>query len=88
MSDDGLQHYRLKRDIEIIVIDGARGFGNEYLLLAGPLRESKRKVKAVDAIVCNEKKVIDGSYLMKYKSYYIINLKTKKKIRNVKNLKI
>ncbi|MCX7191341.1 MAG: tetraacyldisaccharide 4'-kinase [Candidatus Methylopumilus sp.] len=80
LSDDGMQHYRLKRDMEILVIDGTRRFGNGYLLPAGPLRESKRKMKAVDAIVCNEKKVIDGSYLMKYKSYFLINLKTKKKI--------
>ena len=80
LSDDGLQHYRLKRDIEILVIDGTRGFGNGYPLPAGPLREPKWKLKAVDAIVCNGKKVIDGSYLMKYKSYYLINLKTKKKI--------
>ena len=80
LSDDGLQHYRLKRDIEILVIDGTRGFGNGYLLPAGPLRESKQKVKAVDAIVCNGKKVIDDSYLMKYKSDFLINLKTKKKI--------
>ena len=80
LSDDGIQHYRLKRDMEILVIDGTRKFGNGYLLPAGPLRESKRKLKAVDAIVCNEKKVIDGSYLMKYKSYFLINLKTKKKI--------
>ncbi|WP_422679625.1 tetraacyldisaccharide 4'-kinase [Candidatus Methylopumilus universalis] len=80
LSDDGMQHYRLKRDMEILVIDGTRRFGNGYLLPAGPLRESKRKLKAVDAIVCNEKKVIDGSYLMKYKSYFLINLKTKKKI--------
>ncbi|WP_162197755.1 tetraacyldisaccharide 4'-kinase [Candidatus Methylopumilus planktonicus] len=80
LSDDGMQHYRLRRDMEILVIDGTRRFGNGYLLPAGPLREPKRKLKAVDAIVCNEKKVIDGSYLMKYKSYFLINLKTKKKI--------
>ncbi len=47
LSDDGLQHYRLKRDIEILVIDGTRGFGNGYLLPAGPLRESKRKLKCL-----------------------------------------
>jgi len=56
LSDDGMQHYRLKRDMEILVIDGTRRFGNGHLLPAGPLRESKRKVKAVDAIVCNGKK--------------------------------
>ncbi|CAN1496810.1 LpxK Tetraacyldisaccharide-1-P 4'-kinase [Methylophilaceae bacterium] len=80
LSDDGLQHYRLRRDIEILVIDGTRKFGNGYLLPAGPLRESKKKLSSVDAIVCNHKKVIPGSYLMKYKSYFLINLKTKQKI--------
>src|SRR5262249_20648872 len=39
ISDDGLQHYRLKRDIEIAIVDGERQLGNECLLPAGPLRE-------------------------------------------------
>ena len=39
LSDDGLQHYALNRDIEIAVIDGERRFGNGYCLPAGPLRE-------------------------------------------------
>ena len=39
IADDGLQHYRLARDCEIVVVDGARGFGNRHLLPAGPLRE-------------------------------------------------
>ena len=80
LSDDGIQHYRLKRDIEVLVIDGTRNLGNGYLLPAGPLREFSSKLKTVDAIVCNHKKVIDGSYLMKYKGYFLINLKTNKKI--------
>ena len=80
LSDDGIQHYRLMRDVEVLVIDGTRGFGNGYLLPAGPLRELKHKLNDVDAIVCNHKKVIDGSYLMKYKSEFLINLKTKQKI--------
>ena len=80
LSDDGIQHYRLMRDVEVLVIDGTRGFGNGYLLPAGPLRELKDKLNDVDAIVCNHKKVIDGSYLMKYKSKFLVNLKTKQKI--------
>ncbi|MEN9750344.1 MAG: lipid 4kinase, partial [Pseudomonadota bacterium] len=80
LSDDGIQHYRLRRDVEVLVIDGTRRFGNGYLLPAGPLRELKHKLNDVDAIVCNHKKVIDGSYLMKYKSKFLVNLKTKQKV--------
>jgi tetraacyldisaccharide 4''-kinase len=39
LSDDGLQHYALGRDIEFAVVSSNRGFGNRYLLPAGPLRE-------------------------------------------------
>lgn len=53
ISDDGLQHYRLQRDVEIAVIDGQRLFGNRQLLPAGPLREPPSRLKEVDAIVCN-----------------------------------
>ncbi len=51
LSDDGLQHYRLSRDVEIAVIDGERGLGNGFLLPAGPLRESARRLENVDAIL-------------------------------------
>ena len=51
LSDDGLQHYRMARDLEICVIDGERGFGNGRLLPAGPLRESARRLEAVDAVL-------------------------------------
>jgi len=53
ISDDGLQHYALGRDIEIAVIDGERGFGNGMLLPAGPLREPPRRLDLVDAVVIN-----------------------------------
>ena len=53
ISDDGLQHYRLGRDIEIAVIDGARGFGNGLMLPAGPLREPRSRLASVDAVVVN-----------------------------------
>ena len=51
LSDDGLQHYRLARDAEIAVIDGARGLGNGLLLPAGPLREPPSRLNEVDAVV-------------------------------------
>jgi len=53
LSDDGLQHYRLARDIEIAVIDGARRFGNGRCLPAGPLREPIGRLKTVDLCVAN-----------------------------------
>jgi tetraacyldisaccharide 4'-kinase len=53
VSDDGLQHYALARDCEVVVIDGDRRFGNGWLLPAGPLRESPGRLKAADAIVVN-----------------------------------
>jgi tetraacyldisaccharide 4'-kinase len=53
IADDGLQHYRLARDVEICVIDGERRFGNGKLLPAGPLREPLRRIDDVDFRVCN-----------------------------------
>jgi tetraacyldisaccharide 4'-kinase len=53
IADDGLQHYRLVRDIEICVIDGERRFGNSRLLPAGPLREPLGRLDDVDFRVCN-----------------------------------
>ena len=53
VSDDGLQHYRLARDIEIAVVDGQRGLGNGWRLPVGPLREPKSRLKTVDWVVVN-----------------------------------
>jgi tetraacyldisaccharide 4'-kinase len=53
IADDGLQHRRLARDCEIVVIDGARGFGNGRLLPAGPLREPLARLESADALVVN-----------------------------------
>lgn len=53
LSDDGLQHYRLGRDLEIAVVDGVRLFGNGFCLPAGPLREPLSRLKTVDLVVVN-----------------------------------
>jgi tetraacyldisaccharide 4'-kinase len=51
VSDDGLQHYRLQRDLELAVIDAASGLGNGWLLPAGPLREPASRLRSVDAVI-------------------------------------
>lgn len=51
VSDDGLQHHRLRRDFEIAVVDGERRFGNGRCLPAGPLREPPARLARVDAVV-------------------------------------
>lgn len=53
LSDDGLQHYALERDIEIAVIDGKRGLGNRLCLPAGPLRETAKRLNSVDFVLIN-----------------------------------
>jgi len=53
LSDDGLQHKRLQRCCEIVVVDGARGLGNGLCLPAGPLREPPERLEHVDAVVVN-----------------------------------
>jgi tetraacyldisaccharide 4'-kinase len=53
VADDGLQHLALARDCEIVVIDGARGFGNGRVLPAGPLREPLARLRYADALVVN-----------------------------------
>jgi tetraacyldisaccharide 4'-kinase len=53
VADDGLQHYALRRDMEIAVVDATRGIGNGALLPAGPLREAPRRLAEVDAVVLN-----------------------------------
>ena len=73
ISDDGLQHYRLQRDIEIAVIDGVRRFGNQACLPAGPLREPPSRLASVDFIIGNG--VAHGDeYLMTLHGETAINL--------------
>jgi tetraacyldisaccharide 4'-kinase len=57
--DDGLQHYRLRRDLEIAVVD-ARAFGNGFMLPAGPLREPRTRLWTVDAVVAHGTDAVKG----------------------------
>lgn len=68
IADDGLQHYRMKRDFEIIVIDNKRKFGNGFLLPAGPLREGQWRLKTVDALIFN------GEAISKNREHYHSNV--------------
>ncbi|WP_343551751.1 tetraacyldisaccharide 4'-kinase [Pantoea sp.] len=53
ITDDGLQHYALQRDREIVVVDGMRRFGNGWWLPAGPMRERASRLQDVDAVIVN-----------------------------------
>jgi len=84
LSDDGLQHYALHRDIEIVVIDGERRFGNGYCLPAGPLREPLSRLNSVDFQVVNGvdehkdhfKQEGGKEYAMTLQPLHWVNLKT------------
>ena len=75
ISDDGLQHYALARDIEIAVIDGERRFGNGLLLPAGPLREPVWRLRTVDFVIMNQR-CSPGYHCMRLAPGHLINLAT------------
>ena len=70
ISDDGLQHYALARDVEIIVIDGIRRLGNGRCLPAGPLRESQTRVTEADLVVSNGL-AARGEFPMRYRAGFM-----------------
>ncbi|MEQ1635379.1 MAG: tetraacyldisaccharide 4'-kinase [Methylococcales bacterium] len=76
ISDDGLQHYALQRDIEIAVIDGERRFGNGYCLPAGPLREPVERLHGVNFVVINGATVEASEFSMGIQAEFAINLST------------
>jgi len=75
LSDDGLQHYALARDCEIVVIDGERRFGNGWLLPAGPLREAPARLASADAVVMNGGEVTsDGALRMRLDAERVLSV--------------
>ena len=79
ISDDGLQHHRLARDYEIVVVDSQRQFGNGLIFPAGPMREGISKLKQVDAVVYKGTNSNSNFYQMKYITKHFKNLLTSKK---------
>lgn len=75
ISDDGLQHYLMPRDIEIVMIDGARRFGNGLCLPAGPLREPLKRLQEVDFRVVKGTPSEPGEYGMAIGGEVLVNLK-------------
>lgn len=92
ISDDGLQHYKLPRDIELSVFDGSRGLGNGALIPVGPLREPVSRLDSVDFVIVNGAASVDESgrvppealaginhphmYAMSLQPTRLVNLKT------------
>ncbi|MFD2179688.1 tetraacyldisaccharide 4'-kinase [Veronia pacifica] len=76
VTDDGLQHYRLDRDIELAVVDGNRRFGNEQIMPMGPLREPVSRLSEVDFVICNGGVAGDNEIAMTLKPSLAVNLAT------------
>lgn len=79
ITDDGLQHYALSRDKEIVVIDGVRRFGNGWWLPAGPMRERAGRLASVDAVIVNGGEPKKGEIAMTLKPSDAIHLYTKQR---------
>lgn len=88
ISDDGLQHYRMPRDIEIVMIDGVRRFGNQLCLPAGPLREPVSRLRSVDfRVVTSGQAQQNDEYEMELRGNELINVRDPKKTKLLKNFR-
>lgn len=76
IADDGLQHYKLQRDLEIVVMDAQRALGNGFVLPAGPLRELPGRLKSVDFVITNGGQNVYSDAVMQLKSHYAVNLQS------------
>ncbi|EGL71546.1 tetraacyldisaccharide 4'-kinase, partial [Cronobacter sakazakii E899] len=76
ITDDGLQHYALARDKEIVVVDGVRRFGNGWWLPAGPMRERASRLKQVDAVITNGGEARPGEIAMQLEPGLAVNLRS------------
>lgn len=87
ICDDGLQHYRLQRDMEIVVMDGQRRLGNGFLLPMGPLREGKWRLQQADFVVVNGGSTEAGQVLMSLEPGHLVNVKYPNNSRSVNDFK-
>ncbi|MGL5290446.1 MAG: tetraacyldisaccharide 4'-kinase [Vibrionaceae bacterium] len=76
LCDDGLQHYQLDRDLELVLIDGRRRFGNGHCLPLGPLREPLARLSCVDLLICNGSAPRSGELAMTLVPDAFINVRT------------
>ncbi len=73
ISDDGLQHYRLQRSVEIVVVDH-ESVGHQYGLPAGPLREPRQRLTQVDVVINHSQQPIENAYEMQLSGQTFYNL--------------
>jgi len=83
ISDDGLQHYALRRDVEVCVVD-SRGFGNGFLQPAGPLREPPSRLSSVHAVISHECPAVDG-YKMQLHGETLVRMTDARDLRAAKS---
>ena len=86
ICDDGLQHYALKRDIEISVMDGHRRCGTKLLLPSGPLREGVWRNQSVDFVVVNGGRVNKNEFVMTLEPESLVNIKDPQRRLNFSNI--
>lgn len=88
ITDDGLQHYALRRSLELVVVDGVRRFGNGWWLPAGPMRERVSRLASVDAVIVNGGKSKKGEIAMQLVPGQAVNLLTgeKRDVRTLTNI--
>ena len=90
LSDDGLQHYRLKRDVEVCMVDGSRLFGNGFLLPSGPMREPLSRLRDADFVIIKNGNPTqlehEACFAMSLEGKVISNLQNKNLTMNVETL--
>ncbi|MDF2153632.1 tetraacyldisaccharide 4'-kinase [Vibrio sp. CAU 1672] len=80
VTDDGLQHYALERDVELVIVDGQRRFGNQSLIPLGPLREGVERLDEVDFVITNGGEAQAGEVQMALAPSAAVNLITRRQV--------